>query len=122
MAGLSFIDVDLGKAAPLVGIAALALAGWYIWNKSQQQAAQNAAEAQASPLAQYQAAEDLALLQSFTGGSSVPTGGTTATGTTTSTQNPELPTYSAPGNPAANTTLAANGATSIAASATSNGI
>ena len=77
------------------------------------QAATDAAAVQASPLAAYQAAEDLSLLQSFTGGSSVPAGGAT----TAPTQNPALPAYSAPGNPAQNTTAPATGVTTIAASA-----
>ena len=122
MAGLSFIDVDLGKAAPLAVLAGIGFGLWYVWQKSQAQAATDAAAAQASPLAAYQAAEDLSLLQSFTGGSSVPAGGTTTAATTTPTQNPALPAYSAPGNPAQNTTAPATGVTTIAASATSNGI
>lgn len=121
MAGLSFIDVDLGKAAPLVGIAALGVAIWYVWNKSQQQAQANAAAQQASPLAMYQAAQDMALLQSLSGGTSSPS--TTPVQSGTPQTNPLLPTYTAPGNPAQNYTLSAsNGASLGVGSTTSNGL
>lgn len=117
--GLSFIEIDVGKAAPLIGVAAVGLAGWYIWSHYQKQKAETAA----NPVADYQAAQDLALLQSFTGGSSVPTQATTAEGTTVPLQNPALPTYSAPGNPSQNFTVPALAGMSLGnASTNSNGI
>jgi hypothetical protein len=123
--GLSFIDVDLGKAAPLVGIAALGVAIWYVWTKSEEKRAAADAQQQASPLAAYQAAQDLALIKSITGAQSVPTQTTqTAPGGAAAPQaDPLLPTYSAPGNYAQNFTMpASNGVSLGAASATSNGI
>lgn len=118
--GLSFIDVDVGKAAPLIGIAALGIAAWYIWNKSQQ-AQQTATQAPGNALVQYQAANDSAFLNSFTGGTSVPVSATNASGASTPVADPLLPTYSTPGNPAQNLTLPAP-ASQIGASTTSNGI
>jgi hypothetical protein len=111
--GLSLISFDVGKAAPLIGVAALGVAAWWIWNKSEK--ARKETQANASPAAQYQTSADMAFLQSFTGGSSVPVQGA---GPVT---DPLLPTYTAPGNPAQNFTLPAP-ASQIGASTTSNGI
>lgn len=119
MAGLSFVDVDLGKAAPLAVLAAIGFGLWYVWQRTLAQQQANAAATAASPLAAYQAAADLSLLQAFTGG----TGAATTATTSTSTANPALPTYSAPANPTANATQPATASQSVAtASATSNGI
>lgn len=125
MAALSFIDVDLGKVAPLAVLGALGLAGWWLWQKSQTQAQTQAAETQASPLAAYQAAADLQLLQSFTGGSAatpVSTGPASSSGGG-AVYDPALPTYTAPTNPTQNFTSPATGSQSlVTASTTSNGI
>lgn len=120
MAGFSVIDVDIGKAAPLVGIAAIGVAIWYIWNKSQQQQQANAAAVQASPVAMYQQAADLALLQSLSG--STPAQGSAGAQSAAPQTNPALPTYSAPGNATQNFTASALGSGTLAASTTSNGI
>ena len=124
MAALSVVDVDLGKMAPVFIIGALGLGAWYLWqrNKQQEQIAQS--QAQASPLAMYQAAADLSLLRSFTGNQTqtVGGGGPTNTNPAAPVYDPALPTYSAPGNSTQNFTQPANGLQSIAASASSNGI
>lgn len=101
MAGVSLIDVDLGKAAPFAVLAGLAIGLWWLWQRQQAQTAQDAAQATASPLAQYQAAADMALMQSI---GAQPSGVPASSG---STANPLLPTYTAPGNPAANYTMPA---------------
>ena len=143
MAGLSLIDVDLGKAAvPVVVIAAVGVGGYFLWKaytNSQQQAASNAAEAQASPLEAYQQAADLALLQSFTGGSSTNETSTNAQGSVTNTgaslssgsgiiqngtvySNPDLASLSAPTGgytlnlPSQSVTNLTPGATTVTAS------
>ncbi len=124
MAALSVVDVDLGKMAPVFIIGALGLGAWYLWQRSQQQAAVAQAQAQASPLAVYQAAADMALLSSFTGNQTVPVGGSNPSNANPNAPvyDPALPTYSAPGNATQNFTQPANGTQSIGASASSNGI
>ncbi len=119
MAGLSIIDVDVGKAAPLIGVAVIGVAIWYVYSKSQQQQAANAAAVTASPVAMYQQAADLALLQSLSGGA--PANGS-AVNSTEPQVNPMLPTYSAPGNAVQNFTASASGSGTLNASATTNGI
>lgn len=122
MAIASLVDLNLNKAAPFIGVAALALAIWYIWSKSRQQMQQDA-QSSGGTLGTYQQAADLALIQSFTGGAGVPTQATTSTGTTTPMADPLLPAYSAPGNPSQNLTAPALGSISLGpATATSNGI
>ena len=119
--GFSLIDLDVGKAAPLLVVGAMGVGLWYIWNKTEQQKKAADAQAYASPLAAYQQAEDMALVASLTGqgGSSVPAGTTTPQGVTAPVQNPLLPVYSAPGNPAQHWTASAD---QVGASASSNGI
>ena len=134
MAVASIIDLDLGKAAPILALGAIGFGLWYIWNKQEQQAATNAAAAQASPLAAYQDAADLALLQSFTGGGTASATTTNAQGSVTTnptagiiqngtvTANTDLAQYSsAPDVPTAPATASQSIANSTATT-TSNGI
>lgn len=112
MAIASVVDLDLGKAAPLLVLGALGLGAWYLIQRQQKQDAEANAAQQVNPLATYQAAADLALLQSFSGGAGVPSGTANPQGSApgagnTPTADPALPTYTAPSNPAAVTTTPA---------------
>lgn len=99
MAGISLIDVDLGAAAktlvPVIAFGGLAFGAWYVWQKTQANAANNAAAQApgADVTALYQQAEDQALLQSLFPGAATPAQNT-STGTTPNNST----------NPAANAT------------------